>query len=91
MKVIKLSLAQQKNFMELFKECCMFYEEVMKAYYATNREKALELSNRKREMIDKVNLFYEKIENGKEASYMTDRFRKLLGTVHELDRLIYQY
>ena len=91
MKVIKLSSVQQKNFMGLFKDCCTYYEDVMKAYYLNNREKALELSNRKRELIDKVNLFYEEIQNVKEASYMTDRFRKLLGTVHELDRLIYQY
>ncbi len=91
MKIIKLSTTQQKNFMILFKECCSFYEEVMKAYYTSNHEKALELSNRKPELIERVNGFYEDIQDIKDASYMIDRFRKLLGTIHELDRLIYQY
>ena len=92
MQIAILSAKKQQEFVALLKRAEDFYLEMIKAQYSKNREKAFELSNWKGPLVQAVNAFYNENSPGsKEISYMIDRFRRMIGAIHELDRLTYQY
>ncbi len=87
-----LSKPKQQEFIALVRQAESLYLDMIKAYYENNKEKAFELSNRKVPLVTTVNKFYDDVRTaGKDVSYMVDRFRRLVSSVHEMDRLVYQY
>ncbi len=91
MEKLNLSKKHQQQFVQLLKRSEEFYLEMIKSYYLADRNKALELSNWKVPLVDSVNKFSDEANNNtKEFSYLVDRFRKMIGSIHELDRLTYQ-
>ena len=93
MKQVKLSSKKKEvDFSDLLKETEKFYLETIKFHFAKNRDAALILSDNKVDLIKKVNSFYDDNINSKEnLSFMIDRLRRLIGVIHELNRLTYQY
>jgi len=90
MQDVKLSKTKQNQFVKLLKEAGEYYVHVLNAFYQTNIEKALTLSNRKDELVAAINQFYEENSNAKEIPYMVDRFRRLIAAIHELNVITYQ-
>ena len=87
-----ISRPKQQEFVALVRQAESLYLDMIKAYYETNKEKAFELSNRKVPLVTAVNKFYDEVRStGKDVAYMVDRFRRLVSSIHELDRLVYQY
>jgi phosphate uptake regulator len=87
----KISNKEKEEFVKLLLETEKLYLEFIKSYYKKNRDQALLLSNKKTQIIKKINNFSNTIDNKDEGFiYMIDRFRHLIGCIHEMGRLIYQ-
>jgi phosphate uptake regulator len=86
-----LTKAERKAFLDILKKTEENFVDVMKAHYQKDTEKALELSNVKNPLVDAINEFSDNVTKiTKEVTYLVDRFRRLVGNIHELDRLTYQ-
>ncbi|MDO8656905.1 MAG: PhoU domain-containing protein, partial [Nanoarchaeota archaeon] len=90
MQKLSISKIKQQEFIALIRQAELFYLDMIKAHYDANKERAFELSNRKIPLVNAVNKFYDGIKDTKDVSYMVDRFRRLVSSIHELDRLTYQ-
>ncbi len=91
MAKVKLSKAKQKKFEDLLTQVSEFYLVVIKAFYAEQREKAMKLTTTKAELIEKINSFYDENSSQAETSYMVDRLRRMVGAIHELNRITFQH
>ncbi len=82
----------KEEFRELIKDTEKFYLGAVKYYFAKNREEALILSDFKVAIVKKVNTFYDEHKDHREETiFVVDRLRRLIGVIHELNRLTYQY
>ncbi|NQV90955.1 phosphate uptake regulator PhoU [Candidatus Woesearchaeota archaeon] len=91
MNTTTINKSKQKDFISLLEKAEKLYLETIKSHFAHDRSKALELSTRKKPLVEGANKFFKENENEKGTSYMADRFRRLVGIIHELDRLTYQH
>ncbi|MBT3835702.1 phosphate uptake regulator PhoU [Candidatus Woesearchaeota archaeon] len=82
---------KQKDFITLLQNAQNFYLDVIKSHFVHDRQKALLLSTRKKPLVKSANKFFDENEDFKRTSYMVDRYRRLVGIIHELDRLTYQH
>jgi phosphate uptake regulator len=90
MEAIKLPEAKQKSFLSHLKDMEDLYLAIMKSYYQKDLDKAFQLSNRKKDLIKSINVFFEDCRGIEGITYLTDRYRKCVGSIHEFARLIYQ-
>lgn len=88
---IDLTAAQQKKFLSLLSNIEEVYLQNVKAFYSKSPELGLEYSSQKNTLIEKTNAFYDSCQKNDHTSYLIDRFRRLVGSVHEMGRLSYQY
>ena len=91
MSKVKLTKGKQKNFEDILTKIQGYYLEVLKTYYSHNREKAIKLTDVKTDLVKEINSFYSEQSNSSEVTYMVDRLRRLVGAIHELNRLTFQY
>ena len=82
---------KKKEFAFLLSKAVEYYQGIIKAYHQGNRESALELSNQKRPLVKTAGKFFEENRAYKRTSFLVDRYTRLLGQIHELGRLVYQY
>ena len=91
MSKVKLSKPTQKEFENIITKVQEYYLEVLKTHYSLSREKAIILTDRKTTLVKMVNSFYTQNNDSSEITYMIDRLRRLIGAIHELNRLTFQY
>lgn len=91
MSKVKLPNGKQKEFESIIIKVQEYYLEVLKTHYSHSREKAIKLTDYKTSLITEVNSFYTENKSISEVTYMIDRLRRLVGAIHELNRLTFQY
>ncbi len=92
MQKTNLPLGKQREFIKLLAQVEELYSQVIKYYYQKSGDKSLELSEKKSYFINAINSFSEQNKSSSEdITYMIDRFRRLVGSIHELNRLTHQY
>jgi phosphate uptake regulator len=88
---VSISKSKQKEFKKIISDVEEFYTQVIKAHYSKTRPKALALSEYKKPLVDRINTFYDENFDSPHISYMIDRFRRMIGSIHELNRLTFQH
>jgi phosphate uptake regulator len=87
---VKLKVKEKEDFLNLLKQAEELYLHNIKAFYANSASEGLKKSMIKTQLIQDANKYYEKMTKNGHNSYMVDRFRRLVGSIHEMGRLSYQ-
>lgn len=90
MRLVKLNKKQKDKFESVFNQVRDFYLETMKNLYTNNVSDALILSNRKKELMNEIDPFYQENSSKQYVPHMVDRLRRMISYIHHLGRLIYQ-
>jgi phosphate uptake regulator len=88
-KDAKINTKDKKKIQGLIEEITSFYLETMKAVYNSDESLALELSNRKRDYIKKMDLV-EKEKSDHHLINLIARMKRLISFIHSLGRIVYQ-
>lgn len=91
MRRVELKKPQQKIFEKLFIDGKTLYLDSIKAYYNQEIQRALELSNKKKEYILQIDTFYKNNNKVRDISYLADRYKRMLSHIHEIGRMVYQH
>ncbi len=67
-----------------------YYLSAFKYLISKERTLAIKLSTKKRAISDSIDDLYFKVELDAHGYYLLDRARRMLGSIHELNRLTYQ-